>query len=133
MVDAKRAVAEILGLYIDLIDGSVSDAQSKQTGLFPHNLQSACQSGAAKVREEFFHIRGNRRLEGHGLSLHRMLESEAPCMECLTFERDRSELVRPERVADLADQRMTAKARLYADLIALTSSEAHLNEARRLE
>jgi hypothetical protein len=32
-VDASRPVTEILGLYIDFIDGSVSDAQYSQQGL----------------------------------------------------------------------------------------------------
>src|SRR6185503_10434450 len=37
ITDAHRAVAEILGLYIDVIDGSVSDAPTSVRGFFAVN------------------------------------------------------------------------------------------------
>ena len=97
------------------------------------NLQSACQTGAAKLREEFFHIGGHRCLEGHRLLFHRVVEPEAPRMERLTRERNRPKLIRSERVANLSDQRVTAKACLDTYLIALASLQAYFNEARGFE
>ena len=52
-------------------------------------------------------------------------------MERLPFEGDRPQLVRSIGVANFADQRVPAKARLDADLVALARMQANLDQARQ--
>ena len=52
-------------------------------------------------------------------------------MKRLPLEGDRPQLVRSIGVANFADQRVAAKARLDADLVALAGMQANLDQARR--
>ena len=79
----------------------------------------------------FFISSGNGASNRTGLRACRVGKTEAPGMERLPFERDRPQLVRSIGVANFADQRMAAKARLDADLVALARMQADLNQARR--